>query len=117
MPPDIPWAPMLAATFFAALIQSTTGVGFGLIATPFLLMALDSGSAVGITIVLSLAMSVLLCLRSYQSCNARLVGLLAIGAAIGLPMGLLAFRSIETPKLKLLAGVAPWCTTQTGCSM
>ena len=106
MPTDIPWVFVFVfgAVFFAALIQSTTGIGFGLIATPFLLIALAGSSAVQITIILSLGMSVMLCVRSHQACDARVLRTLIFGGAVGLPIGLAAIRSIDPVGLRLLAG-------------
>ncbi len=104
MPTDIPWVSVFGAVFFAALIQSTTGIGFGLIAMPFLLIALTGTSAVQITIILSLAMSILLCLRSYQDCDLRVLPTLMLGGVVGLPIGLAAFHFLDPVGLGLLAG-------------
>ena len=103
MPTDTPWVFVFGAVFFAALIQSTTGIGFGLITMPFLLIALSGSTAVQITIVLSLVMSIVLCVRSYQDCDARVLRILIFGGAVGLPIGLFAFRSVDPVGLKLLA--------------
>ena len=104
MPTDIPWVSVSGAVFFAALIQSTTGIGFGLIAMPFLLIALTGSSAVQMTIILSLGMSVMLCLRSYRDCDVRVLRTLILGGVVGLPIGLAAFRSVDPVELRLLAG-------------
>ncbi len=101
---DIPWISVFGTVFFAALIQSTTGIGFGLIATPFLLIALTGSSAVQITIILSLGMSVMLCVRSYQDCDVRVLRTLIFGGAVGLPIGLAAFRAVDPVGLRLLVG-------------
>lgn len=106
MPTEVPRIAVFAAVFFAALIQSTTGIGFGLIATPFLLITLTGSSAVQITIILSLVMSVLLSVRSYQDCNRTVLATLMVGGAVGLPIGLAAFRSVDPETLKVLAGAA-----------
>lgn len=104
MPTDVQWISVFGAVFFAALIQSTTGIGFGLIATPFLLIALSGSSAVQITIILSLVMSVMLCVRSCRDCEMRVLRTLLFGGAVGLPVGLAAIRSIDPLELRLLAG-------------
>ncbi len=104
MPGDTPWVSICGAVFFAALIQSTTGIGFGLIAMPFLLITLAGPSAVQITIILSLGMSVLLCVRSYQDCDLKVLRTLMIGGAVGLPIGLAGFLFLDPFWLKLLAG-------------
>ena len=45
---------MHAAVFVASLLQAATGIGFGVIAGPIILLAMNSGSAVQVTILLSL---------------------------------------------------------------
>lgn len=104
MPTDLPLVSALAAVFFAAMIQSTTGIGFGLIATPFLLVALTGPAAVQITIMLSLGMSAMLCFRSYRDCDVKVLRTLIFGGAVGLPIGPGAFRSIDSLGLRLFVG-------------
>jgi uncharacterized membrane protein YfcA len=104
MPPDIPWFSICGAVFFAALIQSTTGIGFGLIAAPFLLIALAGPQAVQITVILSLGMSVMLCVRTYRDCDVKALRTLMIGGTIGLPFGLAGFLFLGLVWLKMLAG-------------
>ncbi|MBT6156600.1 MAG: sulfite exporter TauE/SafE family protein [Planctomycetaceae bacterium] len=104
MPADIPWFSICGAVFFAALIQSATGIGFGLIAMPFLLIALAGTQAVQITVILSLGMSVMLCIRTYRDCDVKALRTLMIGGAVGLPFGLTGFLFLDPIYLKLLAG-------------
>ena len=104
MPADIPWFSICGAVFFAALIQSTTGIGFGLIATPFLLIALAGPQAVQITVILSLGMSVMLCVRTYRDCDVKVLRTLIIGGVVGLPFGLAGFLFLDLLWLKMLAG-------------
>jgi uncharacterized membrane protein YfcA len=104
MPPETPWISICGAVFFAALIQSATGIGFGLIAMPFLLIALAGPSAVQITVILSLGMSVMLCVRSYRDCDVRVLRTLLIGGMVGLPFGLAGFLFLDAVWRKLLAG-------------
>lgn len=51
---------MHAVIFVAAMFQTATGIGFALIAGPFLLMYLQDGSAIQISVLLNLLMSVVL---------------------------------------------------------
>jgi uncharacterized membrane protein YfcA len=103
MPTETPWVFVFGAVFLAALVQSTTGIGFGLIAMPFLLIALSGSAAVQITIFLSLVMSIVLCVRTCHDCDAKLLRTLLLGCIVGLPVGLAVSRSIDSVGLRLLA--------------
>ncbi len=48
------------AVFGASALQSATGIGFGVIAGPVLLVALNDGSAIQISIVLNLLIAAFL---------------------------------------------------------
>ena len=48
------------AVFGAAALQSATGIGFGVIAGPVLLIALNDGAAIQISILLNLLIAVIL---------------------------------------------------------
>ena len=94
------------AVFGAAALQSATGIGFGVIAGPVLLIALNSGSAVQISIVLNLLIALILVPSLWQQADRRLLTRLLIGLAIGSPVGLLIFLNVEIVVLKAFAGLA-----------
>ena len=54
------WVILNLAVLGAASVQAATGIGFGAIAGPILLLTLDSAAAVQITIVLSLVIALVL---------------------------------------------------------
>jgi uncharacterized membrane protein YfcA len=90
----------------ASVLQSATGIGFGIIAGPVMLIVLDSGAAIHISIVLSLLISLLLVPSIWASLDVRLVKQFLTGTAIGLPLGLTIFLISGLEVLKLLAGCA-----------
>jgi uncharacterized protein len=91
--------------FFAAALQSATGIGFGVIAGPIMLLLLNSSSSIQISIVLNLLISVLLVRSIRLDFHRAILTQLLIGTTIGLPIGLLVFVYIDITMLKILAGV------------
>lgn len=98
------WILLQAVVFCASLLQAATGIGFGLIAAPMLLIVLDSGAAVQVTIILSLLIALVLAPSLYRHADKRLLRLLLIGTAVGLPVGLYVYLWLDLDLLKLLAG-------------
>ncbi len=94
------------AVFGAAALQSATGIGFGVIAGPILLIALNDGSAIQISIVLNLLIAVILTPSLWQQADRPLLARLLIGLAVGSPFGLLIYLSLDIVFLKAFAGLA-----------
>lgn len=94
------------AVFGAAALQSATGIGFGVIAGPILLIALNDESAIQISIILNLLIAVILTPSLWHQADRQLLIKLFIGLAIGSPLGLLVFLSMDIALLKAFAGLA-----------
>lgn len=94
------------AVFAAALFQAATGIGFGLIAGPMLLIVLNDRSAVQVSILLSLLIAVVLTPSLIRSVDRVLLPRLLYGTIIGLPLGMAVFASVSVDWLKALAGLA-----------
>lgn len=94
------------AVFFAAALQSATGVGFGVIAGPVLLIVLNDGSAIHISIALNLLIAMILTPSLWQQADRELLVKLLIGLIIGSPLGLLIFLNVDIVFLKTFAGLA-----------
>lgn len=101
------------AVFAAAALQSATGIGFGVIAGPVLLIALNDGSAIQISIVLNLLIAMVLTPSLWQQADRQLLAKLMFGLAIGSPLGLLIFLSLNIVLLKAFAGLAVALTLYT----
>ena len=95
-----------AAVLAAALLQAATGIGFGIIAGPIILMVMNSGSAVQVTILLSLLIAVVLAPSLYRLADKVLLTRLLVGTLVGLPIGIVVFLQVSVDMLKLLAGIA-----------
>jgi uncharacterized membrane protein YfcA len=94
------------AVFSAAALQSATGIGFGVIAGPILLIMLNDASAIQISIVLNLLIAAILTPSLWQQADRQLLRKLSLGLAIGSPLGLLVFLSMDIVFLKVFAGLA-----------
>ncbi len=94
------------AVFGAAALQSATGIGFGVIAGPILLIVLNDGSAIQISVVLNLLIAMVLTPSLWQQADRPLLRKLLVGLAIGSPLGLLIFLSLDIVVLKAFAGLA-----------
>ena len=103
---ELEFVVLLLAVFGASALQSATGIGFGVIAGPILLVLLNNGSAIQISIVLNLLIAVLLTPALWKQSDKALLKNLAMGLVIGSPLGLLIFLSIDIVFLKVCAGVA-----------
>jgi len=102
-------AAMLAlqvAVLVAALLQAATGLGFGLLAGPVILLVLNSGAAIQISLMLSLLIALVLSPSLALHLERPLLGRVMLGSLAGFPLGILIFRAIDTDTLKLLAGAA-----------
>ena len=103
---DLEFVALNIAVFGAAALQSATGIGFGVIAGPILLIALNDGSAIQISIVLNLLIAMILTPSLWQQADRPLLARLLIGLAIGSPVGLFIFLSLDIVFLKAFAGLA-----------
>ena len=95
-----------AAVLLAALLQAATGIGFGVIAGPIILLVLSSGAAVQITILLSLLIAVVLTPTLFRRTDRTLLIRFLLGTLAGLPLGILVFLLVSVDTLKLLAAFA-----------
>lgn len=95
-----------AAVLAAALLQAATGIGFGVIAGPIILMVMNDGAAVQVTILLSLLIALVLAPSLYRQAHKKVLGHLLLGSAVGVPLGILIFLNVSLEVLILLAALA-----------
>ena len=93
------------ASFVAAFFQSVTGVGFGMIAGPVILIVLEDPGAVAISTCLSWLIALCLFPILRRGTDLRIMARLLAGAAMGLPAGILIWNLADILTLKLLAGL------------
>jgi uncharacterized protein len=85
----------------ASVLQTSTGFGFSILATPFLLLLFEPGEAIQINLVLSLLISLALIRKVRKDIDFGILKRFVIGSAFGLPIGMFIFLLIDINKLKL----------------
>ena len=89
------------AVFAAAALQAATGIGFGIIAGPILLIVYGDASAIQVSIVLNLLIAALLTPVFWRQVDFRLVAWLVAGIVFGAPLGVWLFQQAGIAMLKL----------------
>ena len=102
---ESPFLFLHACVLLAALLQAATGFGFGVIAGPIVLLVVNDGSAVQMTIMLSLLVSLLFVPPLYRKADRRLLNRLVMGTLLGLPLGVYGFLQVGVDVLKLAAAL------------
>jgi uncharacterized membrane protein YfcA len=86
----------------ASILQTSTGFGFSILATPFLLLLFEVTEAIQINLILSLVISCALIAKIYKDIDFVVLKRLVIGSVIGLPIGIIIFLTLDINKLKLV---------------
>lgn len=97
---------LASITFFAAMTQSITGFGFALLTLPFFLLILDVQSAVQLTQIATLLITISLIPFVYQHAPKRIIRYLAIGSIAGFPLGLFFLNYASNTSIQLFVGMA-----------
>lgn len=85
----------------ASVSQASTGFGFSIMATPFLLLVYGVHDAIQINIILSLAISTYMALKIGKDTDRALLGRLLRGSIAGLPLGIPLFLLPDITFLKI----------------
>lgn len=97
----------LAIAFFSAsMLQAATGIGFGIIAGPVLLLVLNSPAAIQISVLQSWLICAVLVPGLRSSIQTDLIKVFGKGSAIGIPLGGIVYFLVSIGLLKFLAGLA-----------
>lgn len=86
---------------FASILQTSTGFGFSILATPFLLLLFSPMEAIQINLILSLVISCALIRKIRKDIDFQVLKRFVFGSVAGLPIGLLIFLFVDIPRLKL----------------
>lgn len=95
-----------AVTLLAAVVQSTVGFGFTLLAVSFFLLILQSATAIQLLIVLNLVISLWVVRNLWRNVPRALLIKLVAGATVGFPAGLALFNYASVDQLKLVVAAA-----------
>lgn len=91
------------AVFGAAMLQAATGIGYGVIAGPIFLVALDGAEAIQISTLHNLLIAVLLVPMLRRAVEPDVLKYLAVGSIAGIAFGLVLQSSLSVVALKLIA--------------
>ncbi|WP_337969572.1 sulfite exporter TauE/SafE family protein [Virgibacillus salexigens] len=89
----------------ASILQTSTGFGFSIIATPLLLLIFEPREAIQINLIISLVISFALINNIKKDVDVGIVRRFAWGGVLGLPLGLAVFLYMEVNVLKLIISI------------
>jgi len=89
----------------ASILQTSTGFGFSIMATPFLLLLFLPQEAMQINILLSLVISFSLIWKVRQDIDIALLKKVMIGSVVGAPFGSLLFALVDVTTFKVLIAI------------
>ena len=95
---------VLGAVFAGAATQRVTGLGFALVAAPFLVLVLGPFEGVLLSNLLGLTVSVVVLAVTWRHVDSRRVALLAAPALLAVPVGAWVARSLPGPQLLVAVG-------------
>lgn len=89
----------------ASVLQTSTGFGFSILATPFLLLIFEPIEAIQINLILSLVISSALIMKIRQDIDFGILRRFVVGSVTGLPIGMIIFLFVDLNRLKLGVGL------------
>ncbi|MCC5800999.1 sulfite exporter TauE/SafE family protein [Rossellomorea vietnamensis] len=92
----------MAIILCASILQTSTGFGFSIMATPFLLLLYPPKEAIQINLILSLVISLALVVKIRRDIDFTLVKRFVIGSVPGLFLGIVVFTLIDMSLLKVV---------------
>lgn len=101
---DIFYASIIMAC--ASFSQSVSGVGFAMVATPFLLTIMNVKDAVLIGFSMALLSQLIVVCRHWRAIHPQMCFNFALGSAVGAPFGLWIFSASNFAALQLIVCVA-----------
>jgi len=93
-----------AAACVAGVIQGCAGFGLGLVATPFLLFVFPPAAAVPIIRLIGVFSTAFIACKARRHIVLGLAGRLIAGGVAGLPIGILALKTLPSAPVKLFIG-------------
>src|SRR5699024_6064281 len=101
----------LMIILIASILQTSTGFGFSIMATPFLLLLFEPKEAIQLNLILSLVISCALITKINKDVDWDIFKRFVIGSMVGLPVGIIIFQIMNMTYLKLGVGLLIICLT------
>ncbi|MBU8878124.1 sulfite exporter TauE/SafE family protein [Bacillus sp. FJAT-29790] len=89
----------------ASILQTSTGFGFSILATPFLLLLFNPQDAIQINLILTLITSVVFIAKIRKDIDFDLLKNFVVGSVLGLPAGIAIFLTLRLDLLKIGLGI------------
>lgn len=103
--PDVTTLLLLAIVFIAALLQTTSGFGFALMAMPLVALVIGVKAAAPLVALTGITLYAVNLARYRRGFDGRVVLPLAVAAALGVPLGVWALSSLDEDLIKRVLGV------------
>lgn len=95
---------LIIIVLVASLLQTSTGYGFSIIGTPFLLLLYPAHMAIQINIILSICLSAVMIFKIRKEVDKCLLVRLMKGSVLGLVVGLFVYLFLDIQLLKISVG-------------
>ena len=99
------FAAFIIIILIASILQTSTGFGFSILATPFLLLIFEPAEAIQINLILSLLISLALIAKVRKDVDIGVLKRFIVGSSLGLPVGMAVFLTIDLNSLKLIVSL------------
>ena len=109
-------AVVLGMVFFAGLLRGYTGFGFSIAAVPLLSLVMPPAAAVPVVVVLQSLVGLNGLGEAVRLVDRPSIGLMAVGAAVGTPLGVLLLSRLDPDLVRLLiAALVGLAVVVLGC--
>ena len=95
---------LIIIVFVASLLQTSTGYGFSIVGTPFLLLIYPAHMAIQINIILSICLSAFMIFKITKEIDKSLLVRLIKGSVMGLIFGIFIYIFLDIQLLKMTVG-------------
>jgi len=95
---------LIIIVLVASLLQTSTGYGFSIVGTPFLLLIYPAHMAIQINIILSICLSAFMIFKIRKEIDKSLLVRLIKGSVMGLILGIFIYLFLDIQLLKMTVG-------------
>src|SRR5690625_2559052 len=95
----------LFIVLIASILQTSTGFGFSILATPFLLLLFEPFEAIQINLILSFIISIALIAKIKNDIDFHILKRFIAGSSLGMPFGIVIFLYSNVQLLKLAISI------------
>lgn len=98
------WIILILIVLIASFLQTSTGYGFSIIGTPFLLLLYPAHTAIQVNIILSICLSTFMIFKIRKEIDTSLLIRLIKGSIAGLIVGIFIYLFLDIQLLKIIVG-------------